>query len=882
MVLADSDRGLGGQPSSLQHELNFTKSALKPELTRSQSPNQSPNLNGYIHGHQLLQTRQNESNFLGVDAEYNQHNLTSRGLSLRDSQLGNGPGPEQSKKNPLNLESTESPVNYDFFGGQQQMSNQHPGMLQSLTRHQSAINDTGINDIQLLQQQVMLKKLQDLQRQQQLHGPQFQQYESRQSNPINQVSSIGKQTPGSQTSALINGIPMQDPSNFSWQPELVAGSANWLQRSTPSVMHVSSNGFMFSPDQAQMRMMGFDQSLYGVPITSSRTNSSQISPIQMQKPTLPPISGGTNSFPGNQYAAFPNQVGLQEGAMASRQGYQGKSISGPAGSQSINSGLNLENLPRMNSQQNGAPMHEYHEMQEFVSPLEASQEKTTLQDGSSQNAAALDPEEEKILFGSDDNLWESFTRSTNLGSNLLDNTDFLGANPSMQSGSWSALMQSAVAESVSGDTRTQEGWGGLSMQNSEPSATSQQSSYVNDGSKQPSAWPDGNLHTVSAMNSRPLPVFVDSNININSVSGIQQPGVKTSQEQSEQLLNNSQILAQQLSVEGNKWLGSSISTIQKPVVEGSQFYRNVTQPSNMEPVDQSSNGLNGWNFIDSVSPGEVATMKNQDDETSLQIHYSGDQGNAVNEKTSYGIDVHKITSVSNVNEHASSSMRHTQINKNDSELSNATTVSGLSTTRVNQRHSQHPPNSSLNFWKNVKPVDPATNEVPVKHHHHLNKSPQNVESSGNRGPSNGAMENETESPYIREKSSDSHHSNLSQNTSTTGLKENVWLDASDSRTLPGGKQKLAGQVGRKPFATRKFQYHPMGDVEIGTESAYEIKTIAQSQTMLQQISRGLQGHDHLYVGQSKALSLSKNFTENDKVIVHHCLLTRAVLVFPVS
>ncbi|KAK0586343.1 hypothetical protein LWI29_005311 [Acer saccharum] len=882
---ADSDRGHGGQSSSLQHGLNFTQSASKPELARSQSQNRQPSLNGYMHGHQSIQTRQNESNFLGVDTEYNRHNLTSRGLPVLDPQLGNGP--EHNKKNPVRLESTESPVNYDFFGGQQQMSNQHPGMLQSLPRQQS-----GISDMQLLQQQVMLRKLQELQRQQQLHNPQFQQHEARQQNSINQVSSV-KQATGSHTSAHINGIPMQDASNYSWQPELMAANANWLQRGSPPVMQVSTSGLMFSPDQGQIRMMGLvpqqvDQSLYGVPITSTRTNSSQHSPIHMDKSTMLQVSAGSNSFPGNQYAAFTDQVSIQDGTMVSRQGYQGKNI---FGGQGLNSGLNLENLQQMNAQQKGVSMQEFHERQEFVSPSETSQEKTAMQVAPSQNAAALDPEEEKILFGSDDNVWEAFGRSTNMGSgcsNMLDGTDLFGALPSIQSGSWSALMQSAVAEASSGDTVIQEGWSGLSVRNSEPSTANQQPSYVNDGSKQPSAWTDNNLQTVSALSSRPFPLSVDANTNMNysSVSGVQQSGLKTSHEQNEKLQNDSsQRFAQQFSGEGNRWL--DYSTIQKPVAEGSHFYGNVAHPPETElnvkgvsaswnhqesmssyiTSGQPSNRPNGWNFIDSVSLGGGAPSKNQGDENSLQPTHSGDHRSAMHEKMGHGTGIWKTNSVSNATEHASSAIGHSQVNKEDSDLNNAAAVSDSSAITANQKSIQQLPTHNLNFWKNVNSsVNPRVNEVPGKHLHHLDKSPQIIESSGNNGPNNGEIELETENFNIKEKSSDSLRSNVSHITSPAGLRENVWLDANDPCTFPGGKQKSSGQVGRKPFGTRKFQYHPMGDVEIDTEPSYGIKSVTHSQATPQQVSRGLSGYDQVYNGQSKYFGhIAKNSMENDKV-----------------
>lgn len=887
---ADSERGHGGQSSSVQHGLNLTQSGLKSELVRSQSHNQ-PTLNGYMHGHQALQTRQNESNFLGMDSEYNRHNLTSRGLQVPDSQLGNGP--ELNKKNSVGLESAESPVNYDFFGSQQQMSGQHSSMLQSLPRHQSGI------DMQLLHQQVMFKKLQELQRQQQLHSPQFQQQEARQPpqfqqqearqpSSINQVSSVAKQTAVSHAPGVFNGIPMQDASNYSWQPELMAGNSNWQQHGASHVMQGSSSGLMLPPDQGQVRVRGLvpqqDQSLYGVPVSSTRINPSQYSPIQMDKSTMQQIPGSSNSFPGNQYPGFPDQVGTQDETMASRHGYQGKNMFvSAAGS----SGLNLENLQQMNTQQRSTSMQEFHERQGLVGPSETSQAKTALQVAPSQNAATLDPEEEKILFGSDDNLWDAFGRST-MGSgcsNMLDGTEFLGAVPSLQSGSWSALMQSAVAETSSGNVGLQEGWSGLGVRSSEPlAATQQHSSYVNDGSKQFSAWADSNLQTMSTVISRPFPLSgeTDTSANYPSVLGVQQSGFKPFQEQSEKLQNDSsQRFVQQFSGEGSKWFDRS--PVQKPVTEGSKFNGNVACSSDAElhakghsapwnllesmssTCGQPYNRLNGWNFIESVSAGGGSTLKDQSNESLLQHNRNTELKSSVREKMGQSAGIIMTDSVSSATEHANSVMQHQQVNREDSNLNNEIAMSD-SSIRANQKSSQQFPNShNLNFWKNVdSSANPRGSEVPGKYQQHLDKSPQNVESSGHDGPDNMGVERELENSSTREKSSDSFHSNISQRTST-GFKENTWLDGCDSRTLPGGKQKPSSHFGRKPSGTRKFQYHPMGDVDIDTESSSGMKNATHSQAMTQQASRGLTGHDQAYFGQSKYFSHSgKNSMDNAK------------------
>ncbi|KAJ0049591.1 hypothetical protein Pint_16228 [Pistacia integerrima] len=822
---ADSERGHGGPSSTLQHGLNFTQSPLKPEVARSHSQNQQPTLNGYMHGHQSLQTRQSESNFLGVDAEYNRHNLTSRGLPVLDSHLGNGP--ELNKKNSVRLESTESPVNYDFFGSQQQMSSQNPGMLQSLPRQQP-----GISEMQLLHQQAVFKKMQEFQRQQQLHNPQFQQQEARQPSSIDQISSVVKQGAASHTSALINGIPIQDASNYSWQPEHVAANTNWLQRSASPVMQGSSSGLMFSPDQGQARVMGLvpqqtDQSLYGVPITSSRSNPNHY--IQMEKPTAQHTSANSNSFPGNQYATFLDQGNIQDGTMVSRQGYQGKNTYGPEAGQGFHGGLNLESMQQLNTPQRSAPMQEFHGRQEFVGPSETSQEKTVMESAASQSAATLDPEEEKILFGSDENLWDAFGRGTNLGSgcsNMLDSTDFHGAFPSLQSGSWSALMQSAVAETSTDDVGLQEGWSGLGVRNSEPAA--HQASFVNDGSKQPSAWADNNSHTVSTPNPRPFPMSVDANTSANysSHSGVQQSGLKTSHERREKLPNDSsQRFIQQFSGEGNKWLDRG--PLPKPVAEESM--------SSYSTSGQVCNRPNGWNFIESVSPGGGAISKTQGNESSLQLSQSSDHTSTMHEKVGHGSGLRKTNSGSNVTENAIFVSGRPQVNREDSNMNNAATISDSNTVRANQKSGQQISNShNINFWKNVgSSVNLRGSEVPGKSQHH-DKSPQNIESSGNKGSDNGGMEHEEENPTVKEKSSDSFRSNMSQHTSTAGLRENVWLDASDTRNLPGGNQKSSGHVSRKPSATRKFQYHPMGDVDIDSESSYGIKNVAHLHSTPQQ------------------------------------------------
>ncbi|EOY22038.1 Dentin sialophosphoprotein-related, putative [Theobroma cacao] len=857
--LAESDRGHGGQSSSLQHGLSFTQSAFRPEIARSQSQNQPPFVNGYMQGHQSFQARQGETNFLGVDT-------ASRGLSALDSQIGNSP--DLHKKNSLRLESNESPVNYDFFGGQQQISGQHPGMIQPLPRQQS-----GMTDVQVLQQNAMLKQMQEFQRQQ-LQKPQFQLPEARQLSSANQVSSVVKQGSGSLSPAPINGVPVHDATNYSWQPEHMTPNANWLQHGASPAMLGSSSGFMFSPEQGQVRLMGLvpqqvDPSFFGISSSGARGNPYQYSSVQMDKSIMQQVPASSNSSPGNQYAMFPDQVGLQDGASVSRQGDPGKNMFGAAAGQGLNSGFHSENLQQMAIQPKNALMQESRGRQEHLGPSETSLEKSVIQAAPSANVATLDPTEEKILFGSDDSVWDIFGKSASMGS-VLDGTDSLGPFPSVQSGSWSALMQSAVAETSSNDIGVQEEWSGLGVQNSEPPSGSMQSSIVNDGSKQQSAWADNNLQNASMLNSKPFPMPTDANINLDfcSVPGVQQLGVQTANEQAGRMQNDlSQRFVQQLTEERSKWLDRS--PLQKPVAESAQLFGNVAQSPDMQvspknisghqqgiavynPRGLPHNKPNGWNFIESASHSGGAISKNQDIESSLQPSQNSDQKGAMYEERGHGSGLgHPVPDANIESGNVNSGLGSPQVNREGSDLNNFAAITDSGMTRVTKESCRQLPNSNnLNLWKSVDSKgNSGLSRVPSKYQQNQDKGPQTFDSTGNSCLDKGASVTKIlDNPNVKETSNDSFRSNISHHNSTGGIRDNVWLDANDPR---GGKQKSSVHVSRKPSGNRRFQYHPMGDLDMEVEPSYGTKSVTHSQAISQHVSQGMKGHDQVYFGQSK-------------------------------
>lgn len=876
----DPERGHGSQSSHMPHGLNFTQSNLKPEFGRVQSPNHQPALNGYVHGNHVYQTRQNEANFLGVDTETNRHNLVARGVSM--SQQVNGA--EHNKKHSMRLDASESPVSFDFFGGQQQMSSQHLNVLQSMPRQQ-----TGNSDMQLLQRHVMLAQLQEFHRQQQL-----QQLESRQQNVTNHVPSFVKQTAGNHSPSLINGVPINEASNNLWQPELVASNANWLQRGASPVIQGSSSGQVFSPEQGQgLRLMDTvpqqaEQSLYGVPIPSTSGTPGSYSHIQMDKAAMQQISANNNSLSGNMYATFPDQVSMQE-----RQDFQGKNTFGSASGQGLSSGFNLENLQLANPQQRSPPMQEFQGRQEVTESSEQSHDKSFAQVSSSQNVATLDPAEEKILFGSDDNIWEAFGRNTNMGMgcyNISDASEYSGGFPVVQSGSWSALMQSAVAETSSGDTGIQEEWCGPSFQNSEPPTRSQQPSTVNHGGKPQGVWGDNNFQLAVASNSRPSSLSVDANgpsINSLSLPQFQQQGFRTSQVQGDVLqTDSSQRAVPKFSEQENKW--SDRGPLQKQSVEGSQIYASVSHPPGVETNANSNlgswtrqqstsshnsdtqlyNRANGWNFIDSMPADGGDNFRSPENKNSLPAQ-SGDRKRGMHDEMGHAAGIWRTESIPNTNaepEHAKASVGSPQVGREVPSLNNVA-IPNSSTMRPNQESRQQLPSSQkLDFWKVVdSSVNLKGGEVLGKNQHNLGKSPQILESSGNTGMDRRVVEtHEVDNFNDKDNSTDGFRSSVLHHTSTAGSKENAWSDVGDSRTFPGGKQKLSGNGGRRPSGIRKFQYHPMGDVDVDNEPSYGAKHGTHSQTLPQQVSRGIKGYDQGSFGQSKFGQTDKSSLEMEK------------------
>ncbi|KAL4383351.1 hypothetical protein GQ457_15G006170 [Hibiscus cannabinus] len=831
--LAEFDRGHSGQTSSLQPGLS-----MRPEIAR----NQSSIANGYMQVHQAFQARQNETNFLGGTA--------SRCLSVLDSHMKNGP--DLHEKNSFRSESTESPITNHFLGGQQEVNRQHPGMIQYLPSQQS-----GITDMQLLQKQSILKQMQEFQRQQ-LPNPQFQLPEARQLSSLNQVSSFVKQGSDNLSPAPINGVHVHDASNYSCQPELMTPNANWLQHDAFSATLGSSGGFMFSPEQGQVRLMGLvpqqdNQSFNGVLNSDARGNQYQYLSVQMDKPLSQQLPPSSNSFPDNLFAKFSDQVGLQDGALVSRQSDQVKNLFGAAALQGSNNVFHSENLQQMTTQSKNTGMESHGRQEEHLRQSETSLEKSEVQAVHFQNVTSLDPTEEKILFGSDDSVWDILGKSTNMGA-VVDGTDTFGEFPSLQSGSWSALMQSAVAETSSNDLGVQEEWSGLAMQSSEPPSGNMQSSIATDGSKHQLPGVDNNLQNALTLNSESIPMSADANVNHDfcNTLGIQQFGVQTANEQGGRMHNDScQRFVQQLTEERSKWLDRS--ALEKPVAESAQLFGNVAHSHDVQAsaksisshqsmsifnsCGQPYNKANGWNFVESASRNGGAISKSQDIE-SLPQPFHRDHKGVTFEERGHGSDLDRPVHEANVGPwNVNTGLGSPQMNMEGSDPANVAALTDTRTTRVNKESSQQlPKGHNLNHWKNIdSKVNFGISRGSSKYQQNLDKSPQSFDSSGNNCLDTGMSEANMENPNVMDTSNDSFRSNLSHHTSTGGIIDNGWLDANDPQAV---EQK---------------------------SSVHGTKNLSHMQAKAQHVSQGMKGPDQGYFVQSNYTShAAGESTETEK------------------
>ncbi|VAI08406.1 unnamed protein product [Triticum turgidum subsp. durum] len=344
----------------------------------------------------------------------------------------------------------------------------------------------GDGDFQMWQQQMMYKQLQEFQRQQ---NAQQIDHGARMQPSFGQFQAPARAAPADQLPVITNEMPSNEATAYTWPQNFASGdprlpsnsqmvntgsNTNWEQYGGAPAMGNFMNGSVFPNTQSQpMRPMGLatqqmNQSFYQIPATSRGGSVNQYPqflgiPADLQN-AMTRASSHQPEKVSRPFSSLMDEPSPQEkGASSSMQNFRGKGgflSNSPLQSQGDN---NKAGSPvPVNHLRHGFQLQDFHGRS---NQLQAGlQEKSTMQVAPASGGASLDPTEEKFLFGDDeDSNWGALLKGDNDHGNSLDNDNFGGALPSLQSGSWSALMQETLQSSTSKDNPKEE-WSGLSLQ----------------------------------------------------------------------------------------------------------------------------------------------------------------------------------------------------------------------------------------------------------------------------------------------------------------------------------------------------------------------------------------------------------------------------------
>lgn len=365
----------------------------------------------------------------------------------------------------------------------------------------------GDSDFQMWQQQMMYKQLQEFQRQQQVqqidHGARMQPSSG-------QFQAPAKAAPADQLPAMSNEMPNNEATAYAWSHNSASGdprlssnsqmvntgsNTNWEQYGGAPGTGNFINGSAFPNTQTQpVRLMGMpahqmNQSFYPIPATSRGGSVNQYPqflgiPADLQSAMT---RAGTNQPEkvSRPFSSLMDEPGAHEkGDSSSMQNFRGKGgflSNSPLQSQGDN---NKAGSPApVNHLQHGFQLQDFHGRPNQVDFQVGLQEKSTMQVAPASGGASLDPTEEKFLFGDDeDSNWGALLKGDNNHGNSLDNDNFGGALPSVQSGRWSALMQETLQPTASKNSSKEE-WGGLSLQKAQQAIANNSALPARDQSK---------------------------------------------------------------------------------------------------------------------------------------------------------------------------------------------------------------------------------------------------------------------------------------------------------------------------------------------------------------------------------------------------------------
>ncbi|KAG1368642.1 hypothetical protein COCNU_14G011100 [Cocos nucifera] len=892
---SESEQGNGRQSLQVPFGTDLMQSTLNIECARNQSRGQEFNSNGSMHGSHGLHPSSNQVGFLRDGTTSDSHSLPPRGLQTLELQQGKAPEYSSGlKRSSERSDVVEAPANFGFFGGQQQLiMSQHPGLSQPSPRQQQ-----GFNDMQLWQQHLMHKQLQEIQRQQQL-----QQLDQggRPRSLHAQLPGVARQAVVDQFPGVLNGMPVGDSSNYMCSNEhaegelktprsshmLLAGNMSMAQCSG-SPMHGISNGLTFSHDQGQlMQPLGFvprlDQSLNGMPVSYMRGSSTYFSQFQgmshdcadasikadgnqAEKSSI--RSSARNCFQSDHFMV-PDQGCLQDSVLIAKQSFQGKGSFASASVQGSNVGATSGNCCRTHHVSHNLQAQEFQGRQEENDWSGSLQEEAMMQIKPSCGGSSLDPTKEKLLFGTDDdgNCTSSFESSIInstgfLHDKPLESNDCFGAFPSIQSGSWNALMQESV-EASSSNSGLHEEWSGLSFQKMDLSSGNR-SAALSDNRKQQMVWDDSKQQSASSMTSRPFPLFNDADASSNchtapsflhptrfahklnervstdaSHESIQQPSKEASDEHLDQSHQQKQSVGKTFQAQMH------FDNVSNCVQEGQMYEQSVNfaQSTGMElnlqsmqvlvhqqkmPLpnvnSQLSNKPNGWNINGSLSPDKLKAhdnnVTNQDATFHMEKNYDTSiwkvgRNEAAVSFPSFSGGLQPITSDSG----------SPRVSNDDACMGDFAAITTSSTLTFNQEinhqvlnrqqvdHGKHVAVDSSVKYKGDENFTKYQNQLSRGQHAwglSLNNTDQGSSETYNNKQENSLPEEVANEGY------DFRPSHPTLPADPRGCaREN--LAGNEHHPLVINGQKLSGQSSWKILGPHRFQYHPKGNLGMNME-----------------------------------------------------------------
>ncbi|XP_029120843.1 uncharacterized protein [Elaeis guineensis] len=904
-----------------------------------------------MHGSHGLYPSSSQVGFLRDGTTSDSHSLPLRGLQTFELQQGKAPEYGSGlKRSSERSDVVEASANFRFFGGQQQLlMSQHPGLSQPSSRQQQ-----GFKDMQLWQQHLMHKQLQEIQRQQQLQ--QLDQGERPWSLHA-QLPGVARQAVVDQFPGVLNGMPVGDSSNYMWSNEcsegelktpssshmLLAGSMSIAQCSGSS-MHGISNELTFSHDQGQlMRPLGFvsqlDQSLNRTPVSYMRGFSIYFSQFQgmshdctdalikadgneAEKSSIQ--SSALNCFQSDHFMV-PEQGCLQDSVLIAKQAFQGKGSFATASVQGSNVIATSGNCRRTDHASRNLQAQEFQGRQEENDWSGSLQEEAMMQIKPSCGGSSLGPTEEKQLFGADDDgncassFGSSITNSTGfLHDKPLESNDHFGAFPSIQSGSWSALMQEAV-EASSSNSGLHEEWSGLSFQKTDLSSGNR-SAALSDNGKQQTMWDDSNQQSASSMTSRPFALFNDADASSNchtapsfphptpfayklnervstdaSHESIQQPSKEASDEHLDQSHQQKQSVGETFQAQMH------LDNVSNCVQEGQMYQQSVNfaQSTGMElnlqnmqalvhqqkmPLpnvnSQLSNKPNGWNINASLSPDKLKAHDNNVTNQDANFHMEKNYDSSI-WKVGRNEAAVSFPNFSGGLQPVRSDSGNPILSKDDACMGDFAAITTSSTLTFNQEinhqvlnrrqgdHGKHVAVDSSVKYKGDENFTKYQNQLTMGQHawdSSLNNTDQGSSEKYNNKQENSLPEEVANEGYDYRPP----HPTLPADPGGCA-REN--LAGNEYHPLEINGQKLPGQSSWKILGPHRFQYHPKGNSGMNMETDSQ-NDRAYSQSTSHLVVQGLKNQEQpghfveysaVHMGKGHLIGTQRSANETEEI-----------------